>query len=97
MVMAGSTAGGYTAIRKQIQRQEPAWEDKKPKAVWRSVSNLSPIPESLLEAVKDKPWADIKSMSWDGKGGSGSTENKADALTTLDHYSYQYLIYTEGK
>lgn len=89
--------GEYTAIRKQIQRQEPAWEDKKQRAAWRGVANMSPIRDSLLEAVKGKPWADVRSMSWTGNGGSGGAENKDDALTALDHCSYQYLIYTEGK
>ena len=89
--------GEYSAIRKQIGKQEPAWEDKKPMAAWRGVENLSPIREALLEASKDQPWSDIRGMTWAGNGGSGGAENKDDALTALDHCKYQFLVYTEGK
>lgn len=88
--------GEYSAIRKQIAKQEPSWEDKKPLAAWRGVENLAPIREDLVKAAKDKEWSDIRSMTWAGNGGSGGAENKDDALTALDHCNYKFLVYTEG-
>lgn len=64
---------------------------KIPKAIWRGATMGLKIRNDLLEASKDKPWSDIKTLDWKNKD-----TIKSELLSMSDHCKYQYLIHTEG-
>ncbi|KAG9238242.1 glycosyl transferase family 90-domain-containing protein [Amylocarpus encephaloides] len=79
-----------------VEREINGWDGKLAKAIWRGtvwfngVGNNQLRPK-LLEATKDKPWADVQNMKW--------VTNAVDAKNAInieDFCKYKYIIYTEG-
>lgn len=75
-----------------------SWNDKIDKVVWRGTAWFNPISntdlrKSLLRATKNKEWADVKPLKWNGNPGETTAEN---LLAIEDFCRYKYIVYTEG-
>ena len=56
---------------------------------FNSVGNTQLRPK-LLEATKDKPWADVQNLKWVTNG-----VDAENALNIEDFCKYKYIVYTE--
>jgi Glycosyl transferase family 90 len=83
-----SNMGEYNEIRREIEDSEPAWDDKKPLAVWRGAPQTNPLREALIKVTEGKSWSDVRAIEW-GNSTSGF-------LTMPEHCQYQYVMHTEG-
>lgn len=91
-----NVVGGYTDIRNQIRENEPAWEDKIPKALWRGDTGPNPIRPLLIKAAEGKEWSDVKKVGW--KDSAHVSEGDREASVSIpDHCFWQFLIHTEGE
>ncbi|KAK3316712.1 glycosyl transferase family 90-domain-containing protein [Apodospora peruviana] len=84
--------GAITSIE-----QHETWSSKIPRAVWRGTawynSVHSPqLRQKLLAATKNKPWADVQSLQWTGRGDRDAT----NALPIEGFCRYRYVVHTEG-
>jgi len=75
---------------------EGGWQRKVSKAVWRGTTWFSSVTSpgmraKLVQTTKDKPWADVEALDWDGKGKSAR-----NGLKIEDFCRYKYVIHTEG-
>ncbi|KAF2674938.1 DUF821 domain-containing protein [Microthyrium microscopicum] len=86
-----SFMGEYSELRHEIRENEPSWQHKFPKAVWRGAIATNELREELLKKSKNKPWADIKSITWDDKANL-----KKIGLTIPQHCNYKFVVHTEG-
>lgn len=86
----GTNKGTYREARRAIAAHDatiPSWRDKIPKLVWRGTVWFNPIRGLLLEATKDKDWADAKSMDW----------GTMDTFMPIDRMcDYAFNMHTEG-
>lgn len=94
----GSMARAAAAIA-QIEAATP-FADKIPKAVWRGTTWFNSVQNprlrgNLISATKDKPWADVEALRWDGASGHGE-RTAANALMIEDFCRYKYVLHTEG-
>ncbi|KAK5093957.1 hypothetical protein LTR70_004483 [Exophiala xenobiotica] len=65
------------------------WRKKIPRAVWRGTPHYAPaLREKLIETTKDKPWADVKTVT--------IGQDERHFLSLNDHCRYQYVLQTEG-
>jgi hypothetical protein len=80
--------GSYEQARRRAVAQDSSWTSKIPQIVWRGTPWYNPfIRGHLLEATKDKPWADVKSLDWVTK----------DTYMTVDQMcKYAMTAHTEG-
>ncbi|QDS69153.1 hypothetical protein FKW77_010495 [Venturia effusa] len=79
--------GEYSQVRREIRDTEPAWNDKRPLAVWRGAPATNPLREDLIKVSEGKSWSDVKAIDW---------ANQDNFLTMPEHCHYQYVIHTEG-
>ncbi|KAF2425797.1 hypothetical protein EJ08DRAFT_638369 [Tothia fuscella] len=73
--------GSYTSFRNRLQFYEKPFEEKDSRVVWRGALN-NPIRNALIDATKDKEWADVGTMN--------------ARLHMAEFCKYQYPIHTEG-
>lgn len=80
--------GSYTQTRRRAIAQDQPWSKKIPQVVWRGTVWYNPfIRGGLIEATKDKGWADVKAMDWQTK----------DTFMTVDEMCrYAMTAHTEG-
>jgi hypothetical protein len=93
--------GSYGEIQdKALQMEDTAdnptgkawsWGSKIPRLMWRGATMGLPLREKLVEATKDKSWADVKTLDWHNKE---STDT--DLKSMAEHCQYKYLINTAG-
>ncbi|KAH8887757.1 hypothetical protein GQ53DRAFT_267911 [Thozetella sp. PMI_491] len=72
------------------------WHRKIGKVVWRGTTWFNSVHnprlrQNLLAAAKNKPWADVEALQWQGSGG-----NATNALPIEDFCRYKYVLHTEG-
>lgn len=78
-----------------VVEKEQGWHGKIQKAVWRgtvwfnSLGNTQLRPK-LIEATKDRDWADVQDMKWVTNG-----VDAENAISIEDFCKYKYIIYTE--
>lgn len=87
--------GEYSQVREQIQRTEPVFEYKIPKAVWRGAVKTNPLRKQLIKATNNQPWADVVNIGWSSRLSMASS-SKANSLSMPDHCQYTFVIHTEG-
>jgi hypothetical protein len=87
--------GEYTEIRRTMRMNEPVWEEKTPKALWRGATGPNAIRLDLIKAAEDKEWSDIEEIHWTDPANI-NTEGNAQPIPLLEHCNYQYLVHTEG-
>jgi hypothetical protein len=81
----------YTEMRARAAERESFLVDKVPKAVWRGVVWTNEwVRKPLMEATKDKKWADIEEVSWD----EGAKDNM---IPIEDYCRYAFIVHTEGR
>ncbi|KZF25337.1 hypothetical protein L228DRAFT_236444 [Xylona heveae TC161] len=68
-----------------------SWGNKVDKLLWRGATMGLKLREKLIEAARDKPWADVKALNWKDKD---SVSN--DLKSMPEHCQYKYLAHTEG-
>jgi hypothetical protein len=57
--------------------------------VWRGKPSFAPkLRRALIEAARDKPWADIKQLDWD---------TGHNVLRMEDHCRYMFIAHVEGE
>lgn len=88
--------GAYDQIRIEIIQNQKRWEDRMPKLLWRGVLWTNKIREKLIEVTRNKPWADVEEIKWEGAA-QIPTEFARLAMPIVDHCDYQYLMHTEGR
>ena len=99
----GSMGRAAEAISQIETKLHPTFASKIPKAVWRGTTWFNSVHNprlraNLLAAAKDKPWADVEALAWDGPGGSdGKGERTAsNSIPIEDFCRYRYILHTEG-
>ncbi|KAK4447881.1 glycosyl transferase family 90-domain-containing protein [Podospora aff. communis PSN243] len=78
-----------------------SWRNKIPRAVWRGTawynSVHSPrLRQNLLQATKDKPWADVQVLNWTTTDSATGQKSAINALHISEFCRYKYIIHTEG-
>jgi hypothetical protein len=88
----GEFMGEYTKLRREITENEPVWEKKIPKAVWRGATTTNKLREALVAKSKNKSWADVQVIDW-----SNNKTLEEFGLTIPQHCNYQFVLHSEGK
>ncbi|ROW07604.1 hypothetical protein VPNG_06825 [Cytospora leucostoma] len=96
----GSMSRAAAAIDHIETALNPTFTSKIPRAVWRGTTWFNSVDNprlrgDLLAATRDKPWADVEALRWDGtRNGGGRTAS--NALPIEDFCRYRYVLHTEG-
>lgn len=96
----GSMARASAAIREIETRLNPTFASKIPKAVWRGTTWFNSVHNprlraNLLAAARDRPWADVEALVWDGTRDKGG-RTASNSLPIEDFCRYRYVLHTEG-
>ena len=88
--------GNYEQIRVEMAQNQPAWEKRIQKVLWRGALKTNKLRQTMYRATRGKSWADIEEVKWKNQTmvSAGST---ASAISMVDHCKYQYLLQTEGR
>lgn len=97
----GSMSRAAAAIREIETEAHPTFASKIPRAVWRGTTWFSSIHNprlraNLLAATKDKPWADVEALAWDGTRDARGERTASNSLPVEDFCRYKYVLHTEG-
>ncbi|KAK7746464.1 hypothetical protein SLS53_002423 [Cytospora paraplurivora] len=102
----GSMSRAATAIDHIETALHPTFTSKIPRAVWRGTTWFNSVDHprlrgDLLAATRDKAWADVEALRWDGTrsgggGGGGGGRTASNALPIQDFCRYRYVLHTEG-
>lgn len=97
----GSMARATAAINEIETAHHPTFASKIPKAVWRGTTWFNSVHNprlraNLLAAARDKPWADVEALAWDGTRGPGGERTASNSLPVEDFCRYKYVLHTEG-
>ncbi|KAG8168570.1 hypothetical protein KVR01_001319 [Diaporthe batatas] len=97
----GSMGRAAEAIAQIETRLHPTFASKIPKAVWRGTTWFNSVHNprlraNLLAAAKDKPWADVEALKWDGDGKGGGDRTASNSIPIEDFCKYRYILHTEG-
>jgi hypothetical protein len=87
--------GNYEQVRAEVKANEPGWEKKIPKAVWRGDVKTNKLRNELLRATRGKDWADVQDIRWENST-TIAAGSAASALSMREHCEYQFLLQTEG-
>lgn len=88
--------GEYTQVRNDIRENEPDWNQKIKKAVWRGSTKTNKMREDLVRVSQDEAWSDIREVKWLNM--TTVTEDSVDLILSMaDHCNYQYVVHTEGQ
>lgn len=80
--------GPYDQVVDRVKRLDIPWSEKKPQLVWRGKPSFAPkLRRALIEAARDKPWADVKQVDW---------STGANVLKMEDHCHYMFIAHVEG-
>ena len=84
--------GAYTEVRRAMRKMEEdlPFEKKTPKLVWRGATLIEDRGK-LLEASRDKDWADVRSINWEDKD-----DLKKNHLTLSEHCRYMFIAHVSG-
>jgi len=88
--------GDYSQVRRDIRENEPAWNEKIPKAVWRGSSATNELREQLVNVSKGRPWSDVHEIKWKNRT-TLAPGMKDLSLSMADHCNYKYALHSEGK
>lgn len=75
--------GAYSSFRDRLRFVEMPFADKDPRAVWRGSMN-NKVRGALINATKDKEWADVQMMTKDTR------------MHMAEFCKYQFPVHTEG-
>lgn len=102
----GSMGRAAEAIAQIETKLHSKFASKIPKAVWRGTTWFNSVHNprlraNLLAAAKDKPWADVEALKWDGPAGGGDSKGSGDrtasnSIPIEDFCKYKYILHTEG-
>ncbi|POS80979.1 hypothetical protein DHEL01_v200607 [Diaporthe helianthi] len=100
----GSMGRAAEAIAQIETKLYPTFASKIPKAVWRGTTWFNSVHNprlraNLLAAARDKPWADVEALAWDGPaGGDGKAGERtaSNSIPVEDFCKYKYILHTEG-
>jgi len=87
--------GEYSQVRRDIQENEPSWDSKYGKAVWRGAIATNQLREDLVKAANGKHWSDVHDIVWQNMTTLAPGMEKL-SITMPEHCNYQYVIHTEG-
>jgi hypothetical protein len=83
--------GEYTQIRGDIHENEPVWDKKLPRAVWRGATVTNKLRDDLVKVTRGKSWSDVHEIDW-----QNGTSMEILELSMPEHCDYQFVIHTEG-
>jgi len=96
--MAKAFIGTIDEALTKIDRIESStpWGEKIDKVVWRGTGWFNSVGSpnlryKLLQATKEKPWANVEDMQWEM-----NAEKASNSIRIEDFCKYKYIIYTEG-
>ncbi|ROV95709.1 hypothetical protein VMCG_07585 [Cytospora schulzeri] len=97
----GSMPRATAAIHEIETKLYPTFASKIPKAIWRGTTWFNSIHNprlraNLLAATKDKPWADVEALTWDGTKDAKGERTASNSLPIEDFCKYKYVLHTEG-
>ena len=82
--------GSYRDARRKAAQYESSFSHKIPKIIWRGASWVNqPLRVGLVNATKDRDWADVKVVDWGGK-------DDPDGLSIEQMCKYAFTVHTEG-
>lgn len=90
-----SVVGDYTQFRKDVEENEPTWDDKLKKAVWRGAIGTNRLRADLVRVADSHQWSDVHAIKWTSIT-TMDEESQKRSLTMSDHCNYQFLLHTEG-
>ena len=83
-----SRIGPYDEVVKHIREQEPPWDKKENKLVWRGKLSFAPkLRRTLLEIARNHAWGDVKEVEW---------KDKANFISMENHCNYRFIAHVEG-
>lgn len=84
-----NTIGPYNQVVERIERDEPPWTEKKQQLIWRGKPSFAPkLRRSLIEAARNKPWDDVRTVDWN---------QKTNVISMEDHCKYMFIAHVEGR
>jgi len=83
--------GEYTQIRGDIHENEPVWDKKLSRAVWRGATVTNKLRDDLVRVTRGKSWSDVHEIDW-----QNGTSMEILGLSMPEHCDYQFVIHTEG-
>ncbi|KAF2401047.1 hypothetical protein EJ06DRAFT_556497 [Trichodelitschia bisporula] len=83
--------GEYTQVRRDIEENEPAWDNKDTRLVWRGATKTNALREALVRVSKGKAWSDVQEIKWNDE-----ELMKQTALSIPEHCNYRFVAHTEG-
>ncbi|KAL3477674.1 glycosyl transferase family 90-domain-containing protein [Aspergillus californicus] len=65
------------------------WEEKRRQLVWRGKPSFAPkLRRALLDATRDRPWADVQPVDW---------HKQSNVLRMEEHCKYMFIAHVEGR
>ncbi|KAF2768826.1 hypothetical protein EJ03DRAFT_112532 [Teratosphaeria nubilosa] len=79
----------FEQTRKLAKERDSPLTEKIPQIIWRGATWTNKARRgSLIDATRDKSWADVMEINW---------KNKKNMITTKDTCDYMFLAHTEGQ
>jgi hypothetical protein len=83
-----NSIGPYNQVVERIERDELPWANKKQKLVWRGKPSFAPkLRRDLIEAARNKPWDDVRTVDW---------YKNTNVISMEDHCKYKFIAHVEG-